>query len=144
LVFAVPVLDTTAAVLRRSRLYFEMRRLWSSPPWEGLRVLARADQQHLHHGFLRRGFSQRKAAVVLYLFAGALGALASILPRVPGAVAWLALGAVVLGGWLLARTLGCLEYRRASGDPRMVGSSDTQPAGVVRDEQLPDLIRRAG
>lgn len=143
LVFAVPVLDTAAAVLRRSRLYLDMRRLWSSPPWEAFRVLARADQRHLHHGLLRRGLGQRQAALALYLCAAGFGALTYMLPRMSGVVAWLVLGAAVLGGWRLARALGCTEYQHTGGEPHSAGAPDAEPGRVGLEGPVPEVVSRA-
>lgn len=143
LIFAIPVLDTTAAVIRRGGLYLEMRRLWSSPLWEALRVLARADQRHLHHGLLRRGFSQTKAAVFLYLLAGALGVLAISFPLLPVVGAWATLGTVVFGGWMLARVLGSLRHqhgRTATKDDEVLRPGEE---GVALDGTIADLIRKA-
>ena len=51
LVLAVPIVDTTFVVLRRLR--------------HGEKVFV-ADQAHIHHRFLRRGFSQRRAALTIW------------------------------------------------------------------------------
>ncbi len=51
LVLAVPIVDTTFVVLRRLR--------------HGEKVFE-GDQAHLHHRFLRRGFSQRRAALTIW------------------------------------------------------------------------------
>jgi UDP-GlcNAc:undecaprenyl-phosphate GlcNAc-1-phosphate transferase len=51
LALAVPILDTSFVVARRMK--------------HGERVFA-PDQAHLHHRFLRRGYSQRRAALYLY------------------------------------------------------------------------------
>jgi len=51
LVLAVPIADTTFVVLRRLR--------HGESPFEG-------DQAHIHHRFLRRGFSQRRAALTIW------------------------------------------------------------------------------
>ena len=51
LVLAVPIVDTTFVVLRRLR--------------HGEKVFE-GDQAHIHHRFLRRGFSQRRAALTIW------------------------------------------------------------------------------
>jgi UDP-GlcNAc:undecaprenyl-phosphate GlcNAc-1-phosphate transferase len=51
LVLAVPIVDTTFVVVRRLR--------------HGEKVFE-GDQAHLHHRFLRRGFSQRRAALTIW------------------------------------------------------------------------------
>ena len=65
LVLAVPILDTSFVVARRLK-YRE-------------KIYA-ADQAHLHHRFLRRGFSQRRAAVTIWAWCGTL-ALAALATR---------------------------------------------------------------
>jgi UDP-GlcNAc:undecaprenyl-phosphate GlcNAc-1-phosphate transferase len=61
LVLAVPIVDTTFVVARRLR--------------HGQKVFE-ADQAHLHHRFLRRGFSQPRAAFTIWAWCTALAAAA--------------------------------------------------------------------
>jgi UDP-GlcNAc:undecaprenyl-phosphate GlcNAc-1-phosphate transferase len=61
LVLAVPIIDTSFVVARRLK--------------HGQRVSA-ADQAHLHFRFLRRGFSQRRAAVTMWVWCAALAGAA--------------------------------------------------------------------
>jgi UDP-GlcNAc:undecaprenyl-phosphate/decaprenyl-phosphate GlcNAc-1-phosphate transferase len=61
LVLAVPILDTSFVVLRRLKY--------------GESVFA-ADQTHLHYRFLRRGFTQQRAAVTIWAWCGTLAAAA--------------------------------------------------------------------
>jgi UDP-GlcNAc:undecaprenyl-phosphate/decaprenyl-phosphate GlcNAc-1-phosphate transferase len=61
LVLAVPIVDTTFVVARRLK--------------HGERVFA-GDQAHLHHRFLRRGFSQPRAAVTIWVWCLSLAAAA--------------------------------------------------------------------
>jgi UDP-GlcNAc:undecaprenyl-phosphate GlcNAc-1-phosphate transferase len=68
LVLAVPIVDTTFVVARRLR--------------HGERVFE-ADQAHLHHRFLRRGFSQRRAAVTIWAWCATLAAAAFATRFVP-------------------------------------------------------------
>jgi UDP-GlcNAc:undecaprenyl-phosphate GlcNAc-1-phosphate transferase len=68
LVLAVPIVDTTFVVVRRVR--------------HGERVFV-ADQAHLHHRFLRRGFSQRRAALTIWGWCLALAAAAFATRFVP-------------------------------------------------------------
>jgi UDP-GlcNAc:undecaprenyl-phosphate/decaprenyl-phosphate GlcNAc-1-phosphate transferase len=60
-VLAVPILDTSFVIARRLR--------------HGQKLYA-PDQAHLHHRFLRRGFSQRRAVVTMYAWCLALAAAA--------------------------------------------------------------------
>jgi UDP-GlcNAc:undecaprenyl-phosphate GlcNAc-1-phosphate transferase len=68
LVLAVPIVDTTFVVVRRLR--------------RGERVFE-ADQAHLHHRFLRRGFSQRRAALTIWAWCLSLAAAAFATRFVP-------------------------------------------------------------
>jgi UDP-GlcNAc:undecaprenyl-phosphate/decaprenyl-phosphate GlcNAc-1-phosphate transferase len=61
IVLAVPIVDTTFVVARRLK--------------HGERVFE-ADQAHLHHRFLRRGFSQPQAAVTIWVWCLSLAAAA--------------------------------------------------------------------
>jgi UDP-GlcNAc:undecaprenyl-phosphate GlcNAc-1-phosphate transferase len=61
LVLAVPIIDTSFVVARRLK--------------HGERVFE-ADQAHLHHRFLRRGFTQRTAALYMYAWCLTLAAAA--------------------------------------------------------------------
>jgi UDP-GlcNAc:undecaprenyl-phosphate GlcNAc-1-phosphate transferase len=61
LVLAVPIVDTTFVVARRLK--------------HGEAIFV-GDQAHLHHRFLRRGFSQKRAAVTIWVWCLALAAAA--------------------------------------------------------------------
>jgi UDP-GlcNAc:undecaprenyl-phosphate GlcNAc-1-phosphate transferase len=68
LVLAVPIVDTTFVVVRRLK--------------HGERIFE-ADQAHLHHRFLRRGFSQRRAAITIWSWCITLAAAAFATRFVP-------------------------------------------------------------
>jgi UDP-GlcNAc:undecaprenyl-phosphate/decaprenyl-phosphate GlcNAc-1-phosphate transferase len=68
LVLAVPLLDTSFVVLKRLK--------YRRPPWG-------ADQNHFYHRFLRIGFSQRKTAAYLHVWALLLAAFAILIRFVP-------------------------------------------------------------
>ncbi len=68
LVLAVPIVDTTFVVLRRLR---------------HREKIFEADQAHIHHRFLRRGFSQRRAAITIWAWCGSLAAAAFATRFVP-------------------------------------------------------------
>ena len=68
LVLAVPIVDTTFVVARRLR--------------HGERVFV-GDQAHLHHRFLRRGFSQPRAALTIWAWCLSLAAAALATRFVP-------------------------------------------------------------
>jgi UDP-GlcNAc:undecaprenyl-phosphate GlcNAc-1-phosphate transferase len=68
LVIAVPILDTSFVVLKRLK--------YRRPPWG-------ADHNHFYHRFLRIGYSQRRTAAYLHLWAAMLAAYALLLRFVP-------------------------------------------------------------
>ncbi|HEY8408909.1 MAG TPA: MraY family glycosyltransferase [Gaiellaceae bacterium] len=119
LVLAVPIVDTTFVVMRRIK--------------HGERVFE-GDQAHLHHRFLRRGFSQRRAAVTIWAWclslAGAALATRFIPFRAHGVWhLWSTVGAAAIG--LLAVAISVyvvyvleivklanpIQRRRAAQDP---------------------------
>jgi UDP-GlcNAc:undecaprenyl-phosphate GlcNAc-1-phosphate transferase len=61
LVLAVPILDTSFVVLRRLK--------YGESPFA-------PDQTHLHYRFLRRGFTERRAALTIWAWCGTLAATA--------------------------------------------------------------------
>jgi UDP-GlcNAc:undecaprenyl-phosphate/decaprenyl-phosphate GlcNAc-1-phosphate transferase len=68
IVLAIPIVDTTFVVARRLK--------------HGERLFE-ADQAHLHHRFLRRGFSQRRAALTIWAWCLTLAAAAFATRFVP-------------------------------------------------------------
>src|SRR3712207_2557442 len=68
LVMAVPILDTSFVVAKRLK--------YRRAPWG-------ADHNHFYHRFLRIGFSQRRTAAYLHLWAGLLAGYALLLRFVP-------------------------------------------------------------
>jgi UDP-GlcNAc:undecaprenyl-phosphate GlcNAc-1-phosphate transferase len=68
LVLAVPILDTSFVVLKRLK--------YRRPPW-------RADHNHFYHRFMRIGFSQRRTAAYLHLWALMMAAYALLARFVP-------------------------------------------------------------
>jgi UDP-GlcNAc:undecaprenyl-phosphate/decaprenyl-phosphate GlcNAc-1-phosphate transferase len=121
LVIAVPILDTSFVVLKRVK--------YRRPPWG-------ADHNHFYHRFLRIGFSQRRTAAYLHLWAGALSAYAILLRFVPprpggewdahNALIGAAAGLVIVAGsiWMVytleilkARHLRVLGFTRFAAEP---------------------------
>ena len=87
LVLAVPIVDTTFVVLRRLR--------HGESLFDG-------DQAHLHHRFLRRGFSQPRAALTIWVWCVALAAAALATRFIPFRAhgvwhLWPTLAAAVIG-----------------------------------------------
>jgi len=68
LVIAVPILDTSFVVLKRLK--------YRRPPWG-------ADHNHFYHRFMRIGYSQRRTAAYMHIWAAMLAAYALLLRFVP-------------------------------------------------------------
>ena len=119
LVLAVPIVDTTFVVMRRIK--------------HGERVFE-GDQAHLHHRFLRRGFSQRRAAFTIWAWclslAGAALATRFIPFRAHGVWhLWPTVGAAAIGLVAVAisvyvvyvleivKLANPIQRRRAAQDP---------------------------
>jgi UDP-GlcNAc:undecaprenyl-phosphate GlcNAc-1-phosphate transferase len=119
LVLAVPIVDTTFVVMRRIK--------------HGERVFE-GDQAHLHHRFLRRGFSQRRAAFTIWAWclslAGAALATRFIPFRAHGvwhlwptvAAAAIGLVAVAISVYVvyvleIVKLANPIQRRRAAQDP---------------------------
>jgi UDP-GlcNAc:undecaprenyl-phosphate/decaprenyl-phosphate GlcNAc-1-phosphate transferase len=89
LVMAVPILDTSFVVLKRLK--------YRRPPWA-------ADHNHFYHRFLRIGFSQRRTAAYLHVWAGLLASwaiLVRFVPPRPGGAWDLGNSLIVAAGGLL-------------------------------------------
>ncbi len=131
LVIAVPILDTSFVVLKRLK--------HGRAPWG-------ADHNHFYHRFMRIGYSQRRTAAYLHVWAAGLSAYAILLRFVPprpggewdlrntliGAVA----GLVVLAGsvWMVY-TLEILKARhlRVLGLSRFAGEPDEDSEEAVEE-----------
>jgi UDP-GlcNAc:undecaprenyl-phosphate GlcNAc-1-phosphate transferase len=131
LVIAVPILDTSFVVLKRLK--------YRRPPWG-------ADHNHFYHRFMRIGFSQRRAAAYMHIWAAALSAYAILLRFVPprpsgswdlqNALIGAAAGLVVLAGsvWMVY-TLEILKARhlRVLGFTRFSDESTDEHDGAVEE-----------
>jgi UDP-GlcNAc:undecaprenyl-phosphate/decaprenyl-phosphate GlcNAc-1-phosphate transferase len=128
LVIAVPILDTSFVVLKRIK--------YRRPPWG-------ADHNHFYHRFLRIGFSQRRTAAYLHVWAAGLAAYAILLRFVPprpggtwdlqNTLIGLAAGLVVVAGsvWMVY-TLEILKARhlRVLGFTRFADDADEHEEAV--------------
>jgi UDP-GlcNAc:undecaprenyl-phosphate GlcNAc-1-phosphate transferase len=119
LVLAVPIVDTTFVVMRRLK--------HGEPVFEG-------DQAHLHHRFLRRGFSQRRAAFTIWAWCLSLAAAALATRFIPFRAhgvwhLWPTIGAAAIGLVAVAisvyvvyvleivKVANPIQRRRAAQDP---------------------------
>lgn len=67
LVFALPLLDTTLAIIRRII------------KTKSLKGVFKADKEHLHHKIMKHGYSQKQAVLILYGISATFGMFAIIL-----------------------------------------------------------------
>ena len=67
LVFAIPLLDTTLAIIRR---------IIKS---KSLKGVFKADKEHLHHKIMKHGYTQKQAVLILYGLSATCGMFAIIL-----------------------------------------------------------------
>jgi len=140
LVMAVPILDTSFVVLKRLK--------YGRRPWA-------ADHNHFYHRFMRIGFSQRRTAAYLHLWAVLLVAYAIMLRFVPPRPAGVwntghvliaaGVGVVVLAAsaWMVY-TLEILKARhlKAMGLGRFV--KDVDGVGPPEtEEERQDTVERA-
>src|SRR6266496_3059461 len=139
LVMAVPILDTSFVVLKRLK--------YRRAPWG-------ADHNHFYHRFMRIGFSQRRTAAYLHLWAALLAAYGIMLrfvPPRPGGVwnpghaaiaAGVGVGVLVASAWMVY-TLEILKARhlRAIGLGRFV--RETEPVGPEEEAEREAAVERA-
>ena len=137
LIMAVPILDTSFVVAKRLK--------YKRKPWD-------ADQNHFYHRFMRIGFSQRRTAAYLHLWAGVLAAYAMLVRFVPprplgiwdtqNAIMVVAVGVFVLIGsvWMVyqleilkARHFQVLARRRAAPPPEDGEEAVEEYAAATRD-----------
>ncbi len=139
LIMAVPILDTSFVVAKRLK--------YGRRPWA-------PDQNHFYHRFLRIGFSQRRTAAYLHLWAAVLAGYAMLVRFVPprplgdwdlgNSLVVGGVGLVVVAGsvWMVyeleilkARHLGALRLRRMAPaeeeDPSVERLLEAAPAGAA-------------
>lgn len=101
LVIGVPVFDTGSAIIRR---------------WLHGRPIQEADNGHIHHRLMNRGFSQRQTVLIIYAWSAAL-ALGGYAMRLVPLVARLVVFGLMAGlSGLMASWLGLFEQARVHGD----------------------------
>jgi UDP-GlcNAc:undecaprenyl-phosphate GlcNAc-1-phosphate transferase len=104
LIIGVPLVDTASAIIRR---------------WRHGRPIHEADNGHIHHRLLHRGFSQRQTVLIIYGWSAALaiGGWAMRPEVLPSPYARAAVLIVVLGlSGFIARRLGLFEPARVHGE----------------------------
>jgi UDP-GlcNAc:undecaprenyl-phosphate GlcNAc-1-phosphate transferase len=93
--FGLPILETILSVVRR---------LISGRP------IFSADEQHIHHKLLARGFSQRKVLVILYAVSAIFGLVSLFLLRPGSAAIGIVFMVLGIGIWLGVQHLGYPEF----------------------------------
>jgi UDP-GlcNAc:undecaprenyl-phosphate GlcNAc-1-phosphate transferase len=130
LALCVPMLDLGLAIVRR--------RLRNQPIFS-------ADRGHIHHRLLDRGFTVRRAALVLYAV-GVAGGLAGLVLSSTGG--HMALRAVLIAGLTAAGLAGIRELRypefEVAGRLLFRGEFQKVFAGKLRLTQLAQSLERAG
>ncbi len=94
IIMGVPILDGALAILRRYR--------------DGQPV-TQADRDHLHHRLLRRGFTQRQAVSIIYLWSIALSAFGLTLRINPSTQKYLIILFMLFLSYLFAEFIGFFE-----------------------------------
>ena len=96
IILGVPIFDTTFAIFRRLL--------------NGQSV-STADKGHLHHRLLNRGFSQKKAVLILYAMSALFGIFAVLISRADSKQAIYLAGAMLVITAVFAVRLGFFEKR---------------------------------
>lgn len=103
LIIGVPLFDTASAIIRR---------------WRHGRPIHEADNGHIHHRLLHRGFNQRQTVLIIYAWSGALAiggyAMRPEIMSLPGRLA-IVVVMVVLSGFM-AFWLGLFGRARVHGE----------------------------
>lgn len=93
--FGLPILETILSVVRR---------------WIAGRPVFSADEEHIHHMLLARGFSQRKVVVILYAVSAIFGLVSLFMLRPGSAAIGIVFVVLGIGIWLGVQHLGYLEF----------------------------------
>jgi len=130
---AIPLMDTGVSVVRR---------FLSGHP------LFRADRGHIHHKLLDRGWTVRRAVLVLYAVCGMAAVLSLVGSAWQGRMTGLALVVFVAGAWVGVQHLGYAELStvgnmiRPRGFRRMIGAEISLRAvkeGLLRSRSGADV-----
>jgi len=113
LVLAIPFLDVTLAVIRRT--------------WRG-KGIGQADKEHIHHRLMDIGHSHRGAVLLMYLWSALISASALAIGLIDGR---LAVGAIILAAIVLflATALPRLSRWRGRSDAEAEGTRVGAPSG---------------
>lgn len=98
---SVPIFDTTFAIFRR---------------WMNGQKISDADRGHLHHRLLDRGYSQRKAVIILYSVSAFYGILAILLSNIRAKYSFYVAAGILLLTVLGAWKLGIFKKKDGGGE----------------------------
>jgi UDP-GlcNAc:undecaprenyl-phosphate GlcNAc-1-phosphate transferase len=101
LIIGVPVFDAASAIIRRTR--------------HG-RPIQEADNGHIHHRLLHRGFNQRQTVLIIYVWSIALAVCGYAVRRLPGVYELAVFLVLAVLSFLMASWLGLFEAARVHGD----------------------------
>jgi UDP-GlcNAc:undecaprenyl-phosphate GlcNAc-1-phosphate transferase len=101
LIVGVPVVDAASAIIRRKR--------------HG-RPIHEADNGHIHHRLLHRGFNQRQTVLIIYVWSIALAISGYSMRFVPGVFKLAVFAVMATLSGLMASWLGLFEAARIHGD----------------------------
>jgi UDP-GlcNAc:undecaprenyl-phosphate GlcNAc-1-phosphate transferase len=105
LVIGVPLFDTLSAIIRRAR--------------HG-RPIQEADDGHIHHRLLLRGFNQRQTVLIIYIWSAALAVGGYSMRFVPTIYKLLVFLVLAVLSAFMAKWLGVFEAARVHGDGEIV------------------------
>ena len=141
LLLAVPLLDTAAAIRRRTVAAARVSRSASEFLREARRRVMSPDGLHVHHRLLRSGLTARRAVALLWGTAAAFALAGTLFGRAPGAAGAVVLGCA-LGSW---RGLGALAGRlTARREERALVIASLPVAESVREIAAPPELELAG
>jgi UDP-GlcNAc:undecaprenyl-phosphate/decaprenyl-phosphate GlcNAc-1-phosphate transferase len=101
LVIGVPVFDTASAIIRR---------------WLHGRPIQEADNGHIHHRLLHRGFNQRQTVLIIYTWSLALAVGGYSIRLVPTYLKFIVFLVLATLSGVMASWLGLFERARLHGD----------------------------
>ena len=87
----VPIIDTATAIIRRLREH---------------KPIQEADANHIHHRLLRKGFTQRKAVLLMYAWTAVLSIGALVIWEFSGFVKWTVLAVLFIASFVIVWKLG--------------------------------------
>ena len=120
----VPIIDTFGAIVRRLR---------------GHKRIDEADSGHIHHRLLLRGYSQRKAVLLIYLWTAVLSIGTLVMWEVGGAAKYISFIALVILSAIIVWRLGLFgPVRQRHGRGDVVYSNQ----GIDPDPDAPAHHRR--